>query len=102
MSVTSRLSIASRIPVRAVPFVSGYLLVWAAATAYLAAKSADWTIPTISLTVFGIVLPLLSLPLTAKAAPPRITVARPALELWAILAFLMLYAVGFLDRKAHV
>ena len=38
----------------------------------------------------------LSLPLTRKAAPPKIAVARPALELWAILGFLIVYAVGFL------
>src|SRR3984885_3650025 len=90
------MSVVSRIPVRAAKFVSGYLLVWGAATAYLAAKGADWTLPTISLVVFGAALPLLSLPLTRNAAPPKIAVRGPALELWAILGFLVLYAVGFL------
>jgi membrane protease YdiL (CAAX protease family) len=85
-----------RIHTRATVFVSAYLALWAAATAYLAAKGADWTLPTISLAVFGAALPLLSLPLTRKAAPPPIPVARPALELWAILGFLIIYAVGFL------
>jgi membrane protease YdiL (CAAX protease family) len=86
----------SRVHTRATAFVSAYLVLWAAATSYLAAKGADWTLPTISLAVFGAALPLLSLPLTRKAAPPPIPVARPALELWAILGFLIVYAVGFL------
>jgi uncharacterized protein len=90
------MSITSRIRSRAATFVGGYLLLWGAATLYLAAKGADWTLPTISLAVFGIALPLLSLPLTRKAAPPRIVVARPALELWVILGFLVFYAVVFL------
>ncbi len=88
--------VTSRIPARAATFVAGYLILWGAATAYLAAKGADWTLPTISLAVFGVALPLLSLPLTAKAKPPRIAVRRPALELWAILGFLAFYAVAFL------
>jgi uncharacterized protein len=90
------MSLASHIPARAAKFVGGYVLLWGAATAYLAAQGADWTLPTISLVVFGAALPLLSLPLTRNAAPPKIAVARPALELWAILGFLVLYAVGFL------
>ena len=88
--------VSSRVPPRAAIFVSGYLALWGAATAYLAAKGADWTLPAISLGVFGVALPLLSLPLTRQAAPPRIVVARPRLELGAILGFLILYAVGFL------
>jgi membrane protease YdiL (CAAX protease family) len=90
------MALTSRIPARAAKFVSGYLLLWCAATAYLAAKGADWTLPTISLVVFGAALPLLSLPLTRNAAPPKIAVRRPTLELWAILGFLVLYAAGFL------
>lgn len=86
----------SRIPPRAATFVCGYLVLWGAATAYLAAKGADWTLPAISLAVFGVGLPLLSLPLTRHAAPPKISVARPALELWVILGFLVFYAVAFL------
>ena len=88
--------LSSRIRARAATFVGAYLALWAAATAYLAAKGADWTLPAISLAVFGAALPALSLPLTRKAAPPPIAVARPALELWAILVFLIVYAVGFL------
>ncbi|MEO7205210.1 MAG: CPBP family intramembrane glutamic endopeptidase [Steroidobacteraceae bacterium] len=96
MSVTSRISVTSRVPALAATFVGGYLVLWGAATGYLAAKGADWTLPTISLAVFGIALPMLSLPLTRNAAPPKITVARPTLELGVILGFLILYAVAFL------
>jgi membrane protease YdiL (CAAX protease family) len=90
------MTLTSRIPARAAKFVVVYLILWAASTAYLAVQGADWTLPTISLAVFAVALPLLSLPLTAKAAPPKIIVKRPALELWTILGFLILYAVGFL------
>ena len=65
------MSFTSRIPHSGCAFVGGYLILWSAATAYLAAKGADWTLPAISLVVFGVALPLLSLPLTRKAAPPQ-------------------------------
>jgi uncharacterized protein len=90
------MALFSRVPARAAIYVSGYLVLWGAATAYLAAKSADWTLPAISLAVFGVALPLLSLPLTRKAVPSKIAVARPRLELGVILGYLALYAVGFL------
>jgi membrane protease YdiL (CAAX protease family) len=86
----------SWIRARATVFVAAYVALWAAATAYLAAKGADWTLPTISLGVFGAALPLLSLALTRGARPPSVAVRRPRLELWALLGFLVLYAVGFL------
>jgi uncharacterized protein len=85
-----------RIDSRAAAFVGAYLAVWAGATAYLGIKGADWTFPTISLGVFGITLPAIGIALTRKAAPPLITVRRPALELSALLVFLVLYAVIFL------
>lgn len=81
---------------RAASFVGGYLALWAAATAYLAYKGADWTFPAISLGVFGVVLTALSIALTRKADPPPIAVRRPKLELAALLVFLVLYAVAFL------
>jgi membrane protease YdiL (CAAX protease family) len=81
---------------RAAAFVGTYLLLWIGATCYLAAKGADWTLPTISLAVFGSALPLLGIALTRNAAPPSISVNRPALELCALLVFLGVYAVGFL------
>lgn len=88
--------LSSRFSARATMLVGAYLALWVAATLYLAVKGADWTLPTISLGVFGAALPLLSLGLTHKAAPPPIVVRRPALELGVILGFLVIYAVGFL------
>jgi uncharacterized protein len=85
-----------RINARALTFVGAYLVLWAAATAYLVLKGPDWTLPAMSLGVFGAVLPALSLALTRKAVPPPIAVRRPALELAALLAFLLVYAVVFL------
>jgi membrane protease YdiL (CAAX protease family) len=85
-----------RIDSRAAAFIGSYFVVWAAATAYLGFKGADWTLPVISLLVFGAVLPALSFALTRKAAPPLIEVRRPELELSALLVFLVAYAVLFL------
>jgi membrane protease YdiL (CAAX protease family) len=85
-----------RIDSRAVAFVGAYLAIWAAATAYLRLKGADWTLPTISLAVFGAALPALSMALTRKAAAAPIVVRRPTLELSVLLGFLVVYAVAFL------
>jgi uncharacterized protein len=90
------MAISLRISNRTTAFVAAYLVLWSAATVYLAAKKADWTLPVFSLAVFGAALPLLSLALTRKAVPPPIPVRRPTLELCALLVFLVLYAVGFL------
>jgi membrane protease YdiL (CAAX protease family) len=81
---------------RAASFVGGYLALWASATAYLALKGADWIFAAISLAVFAFGLPALSMVLTRTAAPPSVAVRRPTLELAALLAYLVLYAVGFL------
>jgi membrane protease YdiL (CAAX protease family) len=85
-----------RIDSRAATFVGAYLTFWAAATAYLRFKGADWTFPAISLAVFGAALPALSIVLTRKAAPPPIAVQRPRVELTVLLGFLVVYAVLFL------
>jgi uncharacterized protein len=85
-----------RIDSRAATFIGCYFVVWAAATAYLGFKGADWTLPVILLLVFGTVLPALSFALTRKAAPVPIEVRRPGLELSALLIFLVAYAVLFL------
>src|ERR1700754_2226124 len=87
---------AAQLRSRSAAFLGAYLLLWIAATCYLAAKGADWTLPAISLAVFGAALPLLGIALTRKAVPPPIPVRRPRLELAALLGFLAVYAVGFL------
>jgi uncharacterized protein len=85
-----------RIDSRSATLVGAYLVIWAAATAYLGLKGADWTLPAISLGVFGAALPALGMALTRKAAPPPIAVRRPRLELIALLIYLVAYAVLFL------
>ena len=77
-------------------FLAGYLALWGAATGYLAFKGADWTFPLISLGVFGAALSGLAILLTRRARPEPIRVARPGVELAAVLAFLALYALIFL------
>ena len=77
-------------------WLAGYLAVWGAATVYLAFKGADWTFPLISLGIFGVALTGLGLVLTRNARPPPTPVLQPALELVAVLGFLVIYAVGFL------
>lgn len=74
-----------------------YAGLWAASAAFLSqAPDADADFPLISLGLFGVLLPGLVWLLTRKAAPPPARVARPRRELFAVLAYLTLYAVGFL------
>lgn len=68
-----------------------YLAAWAAATAYLYAKGADWTFPIVSLGVFGIALGGLGFFLTRGANPPPVPVRRPRPELIAVLLYLTAY-----------
>jgi membrane protease YdiL (CAAX protease family) len=77
-------------------FAGLYLLLWGGSTAYLAVKGADWTFPLVSLGIFGLALSGLAWVLTRGARPPAILVQRPEVELGAVLAFLAIYAVGFL------
>ncbi len=94
MPIRSRTSAApASLPVR---WLAGYLAVWAAAVAYLALKGADWSFPLVSLGVFGAALPGLALLLTRNARPAPIPVLRPGRELAAVVAFLAVYALGFL------
>jgi len=81
---------------RTAALVAAYAACWAGATAYLAWKGADWSFPLISMGVFGLALSGLAVLLTRRAKPPTVPVPRPALELWAVLGFLAVYAVGFL------
>jgi membrane protease YdiL (CAAX protease family) len=69
-----------------------YGLIWALATAYLAFKGADWFFPILSLAIFGITLSGVAWWLTRKSDAPPVPVARPKIELWAVLAYLAFYA----------
>lgn len=77
-------------------FAALYAAFWGASTAYLAANGADWTFPLVSLGIFGLAFSGIAWALTRGARPPAILVQRPKVELVAVLAFLALYAVGFL------
>jgi membrane protease YdiL (CAAX protease family) len=88
--------LATRLNGRAVALGGLYLALWAASTGYLAAKGADWTFPIISLGVFGVALSGLAFLLTWKARPQPVPIRRPGVELFAVLAFLAVYAVGYL------
>lgn len=77
-------------------FAGLYAALWGGSTAYLAMKGADWSFPIISLAVFGLAFSGIAWALTRSARPTAIVVHRPALELGAVLAFLAVYAVGFL------
>lgn len=78
------------------PFWGGWLLLWGAATGYLTMRGADWTFPIASLLIFGVVCSGLGWALTRKSDPPPVPVARPGVELLAVLLFLLVYALGFL------
>jgi len=77
-------------------YLALYLFVWGGSVYYLRHAGAEWTFPLISLGVFGIGLSLLTLVLTHWSNPPPVIVKRPGLETGAILAFLVVYAFGFL------
>lgn len=77
-------------------YLTLYLFIWGGAVLYLRHTGAEWTFPLISLGVFGLGLSLLTLVLTHWSNPDPVIVKRPALETGAILAFLVVYAFGFL------
>ena len=73
-----------------------YLLIWGAATAYLALKGADWSFPIIALLIFGLTLSSLAWVITRKIDAPIIPVTNPRKESLSLLAYVALYAVLFL------
>lgn len=73
-----------------------YLALWGGAVFYLKTTGGDWTTPLIVMGVFGLACSAIAWALTIGADAPRIEVKRPALESFAILIYLALYAVGFL------
>ena len=73
-----------------------YLLIWGAAAAALMAERSDDFADAVSVfVVLGVLFPLTAWLLTLNRSAPPIAVARPRLELAAVLGFLMLYAVFF-------
>lgn len=69
-----------------------YLLLWSLSTFYLYRAGADWSFPIVSLCIFGIGLSGLAWLLTRKSRAPAVPVARPRVELAALLIYLLFYA----------
>lgn len=74
------------------PWAVGYLFVWAAAV-FVRLRSGDATDAIVIGVVFAGVLPPVVWLFTRKARPAEIAVARPGVELSAVLAWLAVYAV---------
>jgi membrane protease YdiL (CAAX protease family) len=70
-----------------------YFLIWGAATAYLAARGADWSFPIASLVIFGCGFSALGWFLTRRMDAPALPVVDAKRESLALLFYLALYAV---------
>lgn len=70
-----------------------YLLIWGAATAYLALSGGDWTFPIASLLIFGLALSVVIWFVTRRMAAPAVPVERPQRESLVLLAYLLIFAV---------
>jgi len=75
--------------------LGAYLLVWGAATGYLAFKGADWSFPIIAMLIFGITLSAVVWGFTRKFDTPAIAIAEPRNQSLALLAYVAVYAVVF-------
>ncbi|MFT3729060.1 MAG: CPBP family intramembrane metalloprotease [Terricaulis sp.] len=73
-----------------------YALAWAGSVAYMAVNGGEWFSPVAVLGVFGALCGAVAWVLTLKTDAPAVEIKRPALESWAFLAYLAVYAVGFL------
>ena len=83
-------------PRRASPYWLAYALIWGGSVGWLAASGGDWTSPMMSLLLFAAIPCALGWWPTRGAAPPETPVARPAVELAAVLLYLAAYALLFL------
>jgi membrane protease YdiL (CAAX protease family) len=86
----TRSDLFSRSGIRA---IVAYLLIWAAALAYLAVRGADWTFPIAVLVIFGLILGGIIWFLTRKMNAPAVPVAHPQRESVGLLAYLAIYGV---------
>lgn len=81
----------------AIAAVLAFAALWGAAVYWLyAANNEDWSTGVFVMAIFGVALSGLTWLLTLGAKAPAIEVKRPALESGALLAYLAVYAVGFL------
>ncbi|HZZ35336.1 MAG TPA: CPBP family intramembrane glutamic endopeptidase [Caulobacteraceae bacterium] len=73
-----------------------YGIVWAASVAVLLARGAEGASDSLAvMAIFGIALPAVGWLVTLGERAPAIEVRRPVVELTAVIAFLVLYAVFF-------
>lgn len=70
-----------------------YVLIWGAATAYLALRGADWTFPIASLVIFGLIFGGIIWFLTRYMDAPAVPVVHPERESVGLLVYLVVYAV---------
>jgi len=81
---------------RAIAWMAAYGVLWAASAALLFKPQPESFADAVSVfVVMGVIFPLLAWGLTLGRATPAVAVARPRLELAAVLAFLAVYAVFF-------
>jgi len=73
-----------------------YAVIWGGSVAWLALNGGDWASPVMSLLLFAALPCAIGWWLTRGAEPPETPVARPPLELAAVLVYLALYAFLFL------
>jgi membrane protease YdiL (CAAX protease family) len=85
-----RFQLKDRMSIRA---LVGYLMIWGASTAYLAATGGDWVFPIASLTIFGLIFSAVIWFLTRKMNAPTVPVEQPKRESLGLLAYLVIYAV---------
>lgn len=71
----------------------GFLVIWGAAVAYIAAHGGDWTFPIAALLIFGLALGSIIWFLTRKMDAPAVPVGQPAKQSIALLVYLAIYAV---------
>lgn len=81
---------------RVLSYLGAYVACWAVAVGYLAATGGEWQTPILVFAIFGVALSGVAWALTRKSNPPPVHVARPGLELGAVVLFMVVYAVGFL------
>jgi membrane protease YdiL (CAAX protease family) len=70
-----------------------FLIIWAGATAYLAATGGDWVFPIASLLIFSVALSGVIWFVTRKMDAPAVPVERPQRESLVLLCYIALYAV---------
>ena len=73
-----------------------YLVIWSAATGYLAMCGADWSFPIVSLVIFGGTLSAVGWLLTRNFNSVPVAVANPGGESKALLVYVVIYAFALI------